>query len=229
MTDNQREGLVAMARTPISSLTMPANDIDRNMIKVYQDEQREIRRLAKSLADAAAQGSLSRFNEEFRSSYNRLCIREGFQAIVRSGVAAGEIRQSFVSQWILNGDEIRDHCGQDTLLLDALRVLLPPYSGASRELFRGESFHNRRYRRYGMSWTLNIDIARDFACIHARMTEAGGVLLRAQVPADAIMFDPHTHANEYAEDEFIVDRRLLTRVDVIERCENASESVPAEK
>jgi hypothetical protein len=68
-----------------------------------------------------------------------------------------ELRTRFVAAWIESGDHIRCEIGDDPVLIDGLRALLPPYVGDPVRLYRGDSAWNRRRRTYGVSWTTNID------------------------------------------------------------------------
>lgn len=86
-----------------------------------------------------------------------------------------------------HGDHIRSETGDDLLLADALRVLLPVYRGPSRRLWRGESAWNRRQRTYGLSWSRNAQVADHFARSHVRMIQGGTVVLETDAPAEAIV------------------------------------------
>jgi hypothetical protein len=89
-------------------------------------------------------------------------------------------------------------------------------------LFRGESAWNRRRRTYGMSWSNDREVASCFAEDTARM---GGdsVVLRTLAPAEAIICAPHIRgACRPAEAEYIVDRRKLSAVTVVDRFSAAS-------
>jgi hypothetical protein len=97
-------------------------------------------------------------------------------------------------------------------LIAGLRALLAPYRGpAPLTVYRGDSAHNRRCRSYGLSWTANPEVARGFANGLWRTFTGGSVVVRTDAPADAIISVPGS-----AEDEVIIDRRRLGRVDVIE-------------
>jgi hypothetical protein len=74
-------------------------------------------------------------------------------AAVRSGSVGPEVRAQFIDDWLRSGDLIRDSTGDDLLLARGLKVLLPPYKGPGRVLFRGDTALNRRRRTYGLSWS----------------------------------------------------------------------------
>jgi hypothetical protein len=104
-------------------------------------------------------------------------------------------------------------------LVKALRVLLPPYSGPGLTLYRGDSAWNRRRRSYGLSWSDTLDTAASFAeGPFWRSAQGGSVLLRAEVPAEGIICAPALMDNGHGEDEYLVDRRHLRRVTMLQRC-----------
>ena len=115
------------------------------------------------------------------------------------------------------GDGWRSKVNDDLLVVDVLRCLLPPYKGPGLTLYRGDSAFNRRRRTYGMSWSASRSVAADFAQRNRRLYSDGSVLLEAEAPPDAIVFAPALHVNDYAEDEYVVDRRRLRNVRVLER------------
>jgi len=138
-------------------------------------------------------------------------------AVTRLGSVPTTTRDFFLSVFLDHGDSIRQEC-EDLVLANGLRVLLPTYSGAAVWLYRGESFHNRRRRTYGLSWTASADVARQFAESRFRRTGNGGtVLIATFAPPEAIICAPALLDNRYAEMEYVIDRRRLTSVIVIER------------
>jgi hypothetical protein len=113
----------------------------------------------------------------------------------------------FARVWVKYGDGWRSDVNDDLLVLDVLRCLLPPYEGPGLTLYRGDSAFNRRRRTYGMSWSASRDVAHDFAQRNRSRYVAGSVLLQVDAPPDSILFAPALHVNDYAEDEYVVDRR----------------------
>ena len=127
------------------------------------------------------------------------------------------VQEVFLQVYMTNGDRIREEC-DDLALADGLRVLLPKYEGPPMLLFRGESFRNRSRRTYGLSWTPSADIAHSFAENgFYRTFDGGSMLLETLAPPAAIICAPALVDNKYAEKEYIVDRRHLTVVTVIDR------------
>jgi hypothetical protein len=97
--------------------------------------------------------------------------------------------------------------------------VLPPYKGPAITLYRGDGARNRQRRTYGLSWTSNPDVAEAFAKGLYRNSMGGSVILQADVPAEAIICHVAADADHdrYDEAEYLVDRRRLGRVKVIER------------
>ena len=115
--------------------------------------------------------------------------------------------------WVRHGDSIRSDVNSDRDLIASVRALLTPYRGpAPLTVYRGDSFHNRRRRSYGLSWTANPEVARGFANSLWCTFTGGSVVIRTDAPADTIISVPGS-----AEDEVIIDPRRLGHVDVIER------------
>lgn len=86
------------------------------------------------------------------------------------------------------------------------------------QLYRGDSAYNRQHRSYGPSWTTDFEIARQFADDSRRRYKGEGVLLSTVAPAEAIISVPGLgHERFEGELEYLVDRRWLTKVDVLER------------
>jgi hypothetical protein len=72
-------------------------------------------------------------------------------------------------------------------------------------------------RTYGFSWTAKEKIARDFSNRFCRASEGGSALSRTVAPMEAIICAPALIDNRYAEQEYLVDRRRLGAVEVLER------------
>jgi hypothetical protein len=126
-------------------------------------------------------------------------------------------RRHCLSIWLRHGDGFRSDITNDFLLIKLLHVLLPPYKGPALTLFRGETFWNRCRRTYGMAWTTNIEVARDYAGDKQRRSPSGSVVLSTCAPAAAIICAPKLIDNRYGEDEILVDRRKLHHVAVVTR------------
>lgn len=102
-----------------------------------------------------------------------------------------DFRSRFLRVWNMGGDGIRSDTNDDIALFVGLRALLPKYRGEDATLYRGDCMANRRRRTYGMSWTRDIDIARQFAEMYQPFHEGGAVILMAQVPRAAILCAVH--------------------------------------
>jgi len=130
-----------------------------------------------------------------------------------------KFRTAFARVWLLDGDSMRSQVNNDLVLIEALRVLLPPYTGGSVRLYRGDSACNRRRRTYGLSWTTDIGVARQYAN-HGmwRMAQGGSVVITTKAPPAAVISVPGLKSVRFKnENEYLVDRRRLETVDVVER------------
>jgi hypothetical protein len=158
--------------------------------------------------------AIGRLEDEFPRSWPA-----AMRAITRGpGVPIGT-RRAFLLFWIGRGDHLRGECrGHELTLADGLKALLPRYTGPALTLYRGESTANRRRRTYGLSWSATAEVGRAYATgrFH-RTSEGGSVLLEAQVFPDAIICAPVEIDDRYGEQEYVVDRRRLRSVKVIER------------
>jgi hypothetical protein len=142
--------------------------------------------------------------------------RRALKAVARMPAPSTDFRLRFLSLWQNDGDALRGDSPGDFVLIDFLRVVLPPYAGPARRLFRGESGWNRRRRTYGMSWTLDRVVARSHAEAKQKRSQDGAVVLEAEVPAAAIFCAPCELETSWGEQEYMVDRRKLGAVIAIE-------------
>ena len=122
------------------------------------------------------------------------------------------------------GDSLRNDVGDDIVLIRALRALLPAYRGGPVTLFRGEGAKNRKRRAYGMSWTTVRAVAEHHAKGWWRTSRGGSVVLKVAAVAASIIASLKGF-DRFAEREYLVDRRFLTNVHVIERY---SQALPTE-
>ena len=166
--------------------------------------------------DGAVSGDLTVFSAGVNEVVAVGCWREAMLAVSRAGGVADNIRQEFIYSWNLNGDHLRNEVGEDKILMDGLRQLLPSYNGAAVALYRGDSFANRKRRTYGLSWTVNKGIAEAFARGIWRTFDGGSVLLKTVAPPEAIICALPSEVH-HTEEEYLVDRRQLTGVSVLER------------
>ena len=113
-------------------------------------------------------------------------------------------KQMFLKCWTTFGGGIRTDSGDDLLLIMALRKLLPPYKGGDMILYRDETRHNRDRRTYGISWSAQPGLARSVT----KETKSR-IMLKAMVPAKAIIAMVPRVRDRYRENEFLVDRTCL--------------------
>jgi hypothetical protein len=125
------------------------------------------------------------------------------------------LRHVFYIAWAHHGDHIRTEVGNDCLLIDALRKLLPPIAGGPVTLYRGESLRNHQRRTYGLSWTSLRYIAQGYAEHPWGSAGQATVLIKAHVPESAIIAKTNSGYDRYGEKEYIVDRRKLNSVRVV--------------
>ena len=130
-----------------------------------------------------------------------------------------DFRFRFLAFWKEDGGSLRDRVDDDLLLFDLLRRFLPPYDGPALELYRGETEWNSDRQTYGPAWSADREAATCFAQDKPRLFSKGGsVLIRTTAPPAAIICAPHLlGAARPAEAEYIVDRRDLNGVTVLDR------------
>lgn len=144
--------------------------------------------------------------------------RAAMRAVANSRGAPDDFRKSLLALWVRDGDHLRQEVNDDLALADGLRAMLPPYTGPAITLYRGESARNRQRRTYGLSWSATVEVARTFTATGKYRTYAGGsVLLETLAPTEAIICAPVIHNDRYGEQEYLVDRRRLRSVRVLER------------
>ncbi|WP_050898697.1 hypothetical protein [Nitrospirillum viridazoti] len=168
-------------------------------------------------ADAARAGDIRRLQQAAIEVDGHGAWRLAFQRCARLQVVPDITRVHFLEQWVTRGDDLRDRVNDDSLLLGGLRVLLPRYAGPPVTLYRGDRAFNRRRRSYGMSWSTARDVAEGFARGEHQTSVGGSVLLETFAPPDAIICSPAMLGDDMEEAEYLVDRRRLTGVRVIER------------
>jgi hypothetical protein len=139
-----------------------------------------------------------------------------FRGIAKLNRVNADMREAWLRIYVARGDHIRIKVEDDLLLIGALRILLPRYRGPAVTLYRGDSFWNRRRRTYGLSWTSEREVAESFANRDWRTCEGGSVLLQTRAPPSAIICAPHLLDKGYGEHEYLVDRRRLGRVTVLQ-------------
>ncbi len=141
------------------------------------------------------------------------------RAVAKAPCPSDELRKRFLNLWVSNSDSIRNEIGNDLDIYDGLRSLLPRYAGPALRLYRGDSALNRRRRTYGLSWSADRAKAREFAEDRRRFWrtfKGGSVLLETIAPPEAIICAPALLGDHYGEEEYIIDRRRLSAVKVLE-------------
>jgi hypothetical protein len=133
-----------------------------------------------------------------------------FMKAVSARPCPEKLRRSFLDGYIRQGDHIRSEVGDDLILIDGLRSLLPRYTGPVMTLYHGEGALNRSRRTYGLAWTASPEVARDHAGRLWQETKGGA-------PKEAIICAPGLINDRYGEQEYLVDRRRLTSIRVVER------------
>lgn len=117
----------------------------------------------------------------------------------------------FHTQWHVSSHLIRELVGDDELVMDMLWVWLPRYDGAPLVLYRGENRGRFQSGKIGTAWSDLEKTARTFAS-GLNNTDMGGVILKVDAPANAIVAGPSAHsANWLGEREFTVDWRKLDK------------------
>jgi hypothetical protein len=186
-----------------------------NLPEWYLEQRRRDRDGIKGLLQAVVESDAKRFCKLLSIHFHSHILRLAFKRIARlSPPPSQEFQKVMVNVFVQDGDGIRSEIGDDLLLCDAFRVLLPPYrGGAPLRLYRGEIAGNRRKRTYGASWSLSREIADRFANARiVRAHEGGSVLLETDAPRTAII-----SAIGSDEAEVIIDRRWLNSVRVLAR------------
>jgi hypothetical protein len=190
-----------------------------NVRDLVADEPRRTRELSTAFAKAFQAGDLEGMARLWAPLEETVLygMRHAFRQCAALQSVPENAKEAFLRMWLSNGDSLRQAVSNDLILVKALRVMLPSYTGSAMTIYRGESKRNRWWQTYGASWSTDIEVARGFARSRAKMYEGGAVLLRTEAPTEAIVL----HINDFVEDECIVDRRLLGRVEVLERYPNA--------
>jgi hypothetical protein len=172
----------------------------------------------KTLVQAVRENDVQRF---FKTFSLHCCgdsvLRPAFKRIARLPPPSPNFQRTIVNMFAEWGDSLRQELGDDLLLCDVLRVLLPPYKGpAPLRLYRGEQAWSRKRRTYGASWSRDRNVADGFAQSGFQRTAKGGsVLLEIDAPARAII--AVIDGTRFTEAEVIVDRRCLDSVRVLAR------------
>jgi hypothetical protein len=187
--------------------------------KAIQQHKRWERSVLSGFVDAVSRGDFSEIGKHIEDLDTRVYNgwKRAFRRVAKLNQVEPRMQQAWLDTWINNGDHIRQETGNDLVLIHALRVLLPPYRGPAMTLYRGESMLNRRRRTYGACWSSDRDVAMAFAEGTMGQYAGGSVLLQTLAQPDAIICAPAHHGDSREEAEYLVDRRRLSAVTVLER------------
>ena len=158
--------------------------------------------------------------------------RLAMQRLAKFDRVSPEIQNAFVSIWI-ESKTLSRRVGNRPAFAKALRVLMPGASVTSpMTLYRGTDYYERRCRRYGFSWTTDLEWARKFAKPWAQpvpplpgMTGPayGSVVLQTEAPPEAILL-VRPPEGFYDECEVVVDPFALNAVKVVEHLNAEAQS-----
>lgn len=176
---------------------------------IHAPKQRQYRASVKAAVDAAHAGDMQRCMETLEA-IDENGLWRAFMKAVSARPCPEKLRRSFLDGYIRQGDHIRSEVGDDLILIDGLRSLLPRYTGPVMTLYHGEGALNRSRRTYGLAWTASPEVARDHAGRLWQETKGGA-------PKEAIICAPGLINDRYGEQEYLVDRRRLTSIRVVER------------
>lgn len=139
-----------------------------------------------------------------------------FHKLAEAPPPRSSVRAAFHSAWVNQGLRIRENFEVDQILFDVLAKVLPGYKGLPVSVFRGERSSNHTAGTYGPSWTTKRTVAEDFASVLNCCPVSGGLLLRTVAPEQAILAAPNDHSHHLGEGEYILDRRLLGQIEVLQ-------------
>ena len=136
-------------------------------------------------------------------------------SIVRGEIAPPISTSAFATYWIVAGHRMREQIADDLLLADLLRRTLPPYTGGTATLYRGENIDRWRAGALGFAWTPNAEVAQMFGR-GWNAVSTGGVLLKGIFAPSSIISGPNEHSSYLQEEQFTVDPSLAHDVQEIE-------------
>jgi hypothetical protein len=135
--------------------------------------------------------------------------RKFFEDLLACPPEDGAIADRFHTKWHESHHRIRELVADDDLMIEVMRVWLPRYDGPSLVLYRGENIDRFEIGRIGTAWSSKEETARMFAA-GLNAVRKGGVILRIDAPADAIIAGPSAHSAKWLmESEYTVDIRRL--------------------
>ena len=122
--------------------------------------------------------------------------------------------EDFCTHWIVAGHRIREQVAEDHVLARFLRQSLPPYTNGPVVLYRGENKQRFSAGAIGFSWSRSESVATMFAR-GLNAVSGGGLLLRAQLDAPAVIAGPNAHSRYLGEDQYTVDPAFCQGVAVV--------------
>jgi hypothetical protein len=151
---------VVLSREPSTGLQMES---DKEFATAIRARRHRARQAVRDFAIAVHTAD-SKLLRDRLHAIDLLCLwKATMRAVRKSPCPSDAFRSKLMQFWIEHGDHIRSEVGDDLLLADGLRAMLPAYAGPAVMLYRGDSFENRRRRLYGLSWSRNVDVAREYA------------------------------------------------------------------
>jgi len=126
-----------------------------------------------------------------------------------------EFVENFHTTWIVNGHHIRAQIKSDELLVKLLEHVLPIYSGANINLYRGENLDRWESNYVGLCWTPLIKVAQMFGR-GLNAVGNGGVLLSCYVEKESIIAGPNEHSMHLGEHQYTVNPKKLREIKTIE-------------
>lgn len=106
--------------------------------------------------------------------------------------------------------------GDLVYFVDALKMLVPPYSGPSLKLYRGELEARHQNRIYGIAWTSRLEAAVVFARRREPDEGTGVVLEIDATPSMIVVRCEDSHLWNH-EQEYIIDPRHIQEVRSLDR------------
>jgi hypothetical protein len=201
--------------------------MDRNMEEQLRRERQQARAGAKLFAKACRSGDVGQFYAAVEAiRYLDDGWTFAFRRVAQLPSRVPEIIQHEFQLLWFESKFWGSRCDDKRALLDALRVLFPPYQGPTVRVWRGAAAREQRLRKfYGPSWSASIEEA-DFFARHFQTCPGGSVVFESLAPAEAIIsapcltgpyFEEVDGQRRYDEHEYLVDGRRLHTVHVVRR------------
>lgn len=154
---------------------------------------------------------------------NGLCWVVALEQAAEQCISNEQHREQCLTSWVTHGGRIREEIGDNRLLVQLLRAVLPRYEGPSLTLYRGESAERFHDGSIGLCWSSQRHTAEMFGRGLNAYYPGGGVLLSATVDATAILSGPGKHSRWLGEAEHTIDPHKLTDLEVLLRYPNPND------